>query len=76
MPEEGLVAQLLNLLAPSLRNVAQRLGVSHNTVRAWKLGRRTPSRENLAKLIEIAEERSAALGDLVRQIRARDEGVE
>ncbi len=69
MPAEGLVTQLLDLLAPSLRGVAQQHGVSHDTVRAWKLGRRTPSRENLAKLLAIAKQHSAALNDIAQQIQ-------
>ena len=69
MPDEGLVTQLLNLLAPSLRDVARQHGVSHDTVRAWKLGRRTPSQANLVKLVETAEKRSAALSDAARQIQ-------
>ena len=67
--EDGPVAELLNLLAPSLREVAERLGVSYDTVRAWKLGRRTPSRENLIKLAAIAKQHSAALSDLAQQIQ-------
>ena len=69
MPAEGLVTQLLDLLAPSLRGVAQQHGVSHDTVRAWKLGRRTPSPENLAKLLAIAKQHSAALNDIAQQIQ-------
>ena len=69
MPDEVLVTQLLALLAPSLRGVAQEHGVSHDTVRAWKLGRRTPSRENRAKLVEIAKQHSAALSDVAQQIQ-------
>ncbi len=69
MPDEGLVTQMLVLLAPSLRGIAQQHGVSHDTVRAWKLGRRTPSRENLAKLAAIAKQHSAALSDVAQQIQ-------
>ena len=69
MPDEGLVTQLLTLLAPSLRGVAQQHGVSHDTVRAWKLGRRTPSRENLAKLATIAKQHGAALSEIAQQIQ-------
>ena len=69
MTDEGLVTHLLTLLAPSLRDVAEQQSVSHDTVRAWKLGRRTPSRENLAKLAAIAEQQSAALSDVAQQIQ-------
>ncbi len=69
MTDEGLVTHLLTLLAPTLRGVAEQQGVSHDTVRAWKLGRRTPSRENLAKLAAIAEQHSAALSDVAQQIQ-------
>ncbi len=69
MTDEGLVTHLLTLLAPSLRDVAEQQGVSHDTVRAWKLGRRTPSRENLAKLAAIAKQHSAALSDIAQRLQ-------
>ena len=76
MTDKELAARVLGLLAPSLREIADELEVSHDTVRAWKLGRRKPSRTNMAKLAAIAEKRSAALDTIARQIRARGEGVE
>jgi len=56
----------IQAVAPSLREIAAELGVSHQTVLSWKAGRRAPTlanREKLAALVKKRGEGMEAIAD-------------
>jgi DNA-binding transcriptional regulator YiaG len=52
---------LLKLLAISLREVAEAIDVSHDTIRGWSYGRSAPSPENREKLLNFVREHAQRL---------------
>jgi transcriptional regulator with XRE-family HTH domain len=62
MSEE--IRRALRLLCPSLRDVANALGVGHDTAKGWSAGRTNPSPENRAALARFARSRAAELLEL------------
>ena len=67
----GLVGDLLTGIAGRMEDVAKEAGVSYSALYSWATGRRRPGRRNLEKLATLAEQRSAELEALSRQIRDR-----
>lgn len=59
----------LDRAAASLEDLANDVGVSYNTLHAWRTGRRNPSPENLARLADALEKRGGELTDLARELR-------
>jgi transcriptional regulator with XRE-family HTH domain len=72
--EPDLARSVLNALTLSLREIANELGVSHDTVKSWSAGRRSPSRAHLARLADMLETRSGDLQDHADALRAALEG--
>lgn len=60
--------QLLAQLAISLKEVAEAIGVSYETVRGWSYGRSDPTAENRAKLVAFANEHRKRLNKLARDL--------
>lgn len=58
------IRSALRLLCPSLLDVANALGVSHDTVKGWSAGRTNPSPENRVALASYARQRAAELLEL------------
>lgn len=52
---------LLKLLAISLREVAEAIDVSYDTIRGWSYGRSAPSPENREKLLAFVREHARRL---------------
>ena len=60
------VSDALALLTLTLRDVAELLGTSYNTVRSWRLGNRNPSpqvEQRLAKALRKHAQRLLKLAD-------------
>lgn len=55
------IRSALRLLCPSLLDVANALGVSHDTARGWSAGRTNPSPENRTALAAYARQRAREL---------------
>lgn len=64
-----MIDQALDRAAASLEDVARDVGVSYETLYAWKNGRRNPSPENLARLADALEKRGGELTELARELR-------
>lgn len=61
----------LNALAPTVRNIADELGVGESTVTAWRAGRRTPSAKNLRKIAALADEQADTLRGVAVELRRK-----
>lgn len=59
----------LHKIAPTVRNIADELGVGESTVTAWRAGRRTPSAENLRKIASLADEQADSLRGCAVELR-------
>ena len=70
----GLIDELLDTTAGRLEDVAEEAGVSYSALYSWATGRRRPSRENLARLADVAARRADRLADLAQGLRSRLNG--
>lgn len=59
----------LHAIAPSVREVADVLGVSESTVTSWRAGRRTPSQDNLYRIADLADRRADELRGVAVELR-------
>ena len=64
-----MIAQALQRSATSLQSLADEVGVSYDSLRAWATGRRNPSPENLARLADALERRGGELSELAQKLR-------
>ena len=60
---------LLAHLAISLKDVAEAIGVSQETVRGWSCGRSEPTPQNREKLLTYVEQHKTRLGELAQELR-------
>jgi transcriptional regulator with XRE-family HTH domain len=65
-----MIAEALEASTGSLEGLAAEVGVSYETLWAWKNGRRTPSPENRLRLAEALAARGANLVALAASIEA------
>ena len=63
------IDQALERAAASVDEIAREIGVTYNTLYAWRTGRRTPTPENLARLADALERRGSELAKLADQLR-------
>ena len=66
----GMIAQALRVTLGNLQELADEVGVSYASVRAWADGRRNPSPENLRRLADALDRRGGELRDVARKLRA------
>lgn len=59
----------LRAIAPKVQEVSDALGVSYDSVAAWRAGRRTPSEENLHKIAALADRRADELRGVAVELR-------
>jgi transcriptional regulator with XRE-family HTH domain len=64
------VAQVLNVLAPPLRQIAAELGVSASALRRYRLENRTPDAEVVARLVGVLRRRGRAMESLADRLEA------
>lgn len=61
----------IDLMRGSVATIADSLGddVSEAALRSWISGRRSPSRENLYRLADLADQRADSLRGIARELR-------
>ena len=59
----------LDAMTSSVREIADSIGVSEDTVLSWRSGRRSPSRKNVRKIAELADERADRLRGVATELR-------
>jgi transcriptional regulator with XRE-family HTH domain len=64
-----MIAKALDVTTGDLRELAAEVGVSYDTLWAWKSGRRNPSPENLARLADALHRRGGELQALAEELR-------
>lgn len=64
-----LVQEVLAAAPFSMRQLAEESGLSYAMLRGWKIGRRVPLPENLARLADALERRGGDLNKLAEQLR-------
>lgn len=64
-----LAQRALDSLSPELKDLAEDLGVSYSTVKAWRAGKRSPSPDNLEKLADLSEGQADDLLALAARLR-------
>lgn len=69
MAERNPVQDLLDALAPNLKDLAKELGCSHDTLRSWHTGRRFPSPEKLEQLLNLTEKHGKLLKARTKELR-------
>jgi len=57
------IRDALRLLNISLVEIAERLGVSHDTVKGWSAGRTDPSAENRVSLVAFMREHAERVAE-------------
>lgn len=53
----------------SMRQLAEDAGLSYGVLRAWAMGRRTPTPENLSRIAEGFERRAERLHAIITELR-------
>jgi len=66
---QAMIAQALRVTLGNLKELADEVGVSYASIRAWADGRRNPTPENLAALANALERRGGELQELAKQLR-------
>ena len=66
---QAMIAQALRVTLGNLQELADEVGVSYASIRAWADGRRNPTPENLAALADALERRGGELKELAEQLR-------
>ena len=64
------IEELLAVTAGRLEDLAEEAGVSYSALYSWATGRRRPSRRNLDRLAELAEDRAERLAELAARLGA------
>lgn len=65
------IEQALSAVTPSLRDVAEWVDAPYGTVRAWRLGTRNPSPEQVARLARALRRQSALLIKTAEKLEVR-----
>jgi transcriptional regulator with XRE-family HTH domain len=52
-----------------MRQLAEDAGLSYGVLRAWAMGRRTPTPENLSRIADGFERRTEQLQAMVKELR-------
>ena len=73
-PLHKLVELILSAAAGSINDLAKDLDVKYATLYSWATGRREPTRDNLARLAELADQRADLLRDTAEELRAIAKG--
>ena len=63
-----LLTRALMAATPTLRDIAERVGVSYHTTRSWARGSRTPSPELRLKLARVLRKQATDLQKLAQRI--------
>jgi len=53
----------------SMRQLAEDAGLSYGVLRAWAMGRRTPTPENLSRIADGFERRTERLNAIIMELR-------
>ncbi len=64
-----MIAQALRVTLGNLKELADEVGVSYASIRAWADGRRNPTPENLAALADALERRGGELQEIAKRLR-------
>jgi transcriptional regulator with XRE-family HTH domain len=65
----GIVQRVLRDGPFSMRQLAEDAGLSYGVLRAWAMGRRTPTPENLSRIADGFERRAERLHAIVSDLR-------
>jgi transcriptional regulator with XRE-family HTH domain len=65
----GLVQRVLRDGPFSMRQLAEDAGLSYGVLRAWAMGRRTPTPENLSRIADGFERRAERLHAIIAELR-------
>jgi transcriptional regulator with XRE-family HTH domain len=65
----GVVQRVLRDGPFSMRQLAEDAGLSYGVVRAWAMGRRTPTSENLSRIADGFERRAERLHAIITELR-------
>jgi transcriptional regulator with XRE-family HTH domain len=65
----GVVQRVLRDGPFSMRQLAEDAGLSYGVLRAWAMGRRTPTPENLSRIADGFERRAERLHTIVSELR-------
>lgn len=68
-----MIDQALESAAASMEEIAEEIGVTYNTLYAWRTGRRTPTAENRAALADALGRRGGELTRLAEELREAGE---
>lgn len=68
-----LAARALTEAAPSLSDIAERIGVSYDAVRSWRTSRRTPQKEHMLSLAAALDDQADKLRGLAQDLRRQAE---
>jgi transcriptional regulator with XRE-family HTH domain len=69
-PEVTMLAQrCIVALTPTVRELAEQLGVPYRTFRSWRAGIRSPSSDTLRQIAELADQRADVLRGLAVELR-------
>jgi transcriptional regulator with XRE-family HTH domain len=67
-----MIQQALRTAAGSLEDLAEEVGVTYASLKAWADDRRNPSPENLARLADALERRGGELTKLAAELRGAE----
>lgn len=65
----GMVQRVLREGPFSMRQLAEDAGLSYGVLRAWAMGRRTPTPENLSRIADGFERRVERLHAIITELR-------
>jgi transcriptional regulator with XRE-family HTH domain len=65
----GVVQRVLREGPFSMRQLAEDAGLSYGVLRAWAMGRRTPTSENLSRIADGFERRTERLHAIITELR-------
>lgn len=65
----GVVQRVLRDGPFSMRQLAEDAGLSYGVLRAWAMGRRTPTPENLSRIADGFERRAERLHTIITELR-------
>ena len=63
-----MLVKILDTVSPNLREIAREIGVSYGSLRAYRLGTRTPSPRVMRALIAAIRRRSVSLAKLATEL--------
>jgi transcriptional regulator with XRE-family HTH domain len=65
----GVVQRVLRDGPFSMRQLAEDAGLSYGVLRAWAMGRRTPTSENLSRIADGFERRAERIHAIIAELR-------